>query len=78
VSLNTALRVEHLDYNEGSFVETGSNIYDHLTALVPGLSLRFSPNTLIRANYRYHWEKDILGNDTVKTAGFQVGFASYF
>ena len=78
VSLNTALRIEYLDYNEGNFVETGQNIYDHITAVVPGLSLRFSPNTLIRANYRYHWEKDILGNEVVKTAGFQVGFASYF
>jgi len=78
VRMNIAFRFEFADYNTGQFQDTGTRIYDEITALVPGLSLRFSPNTLLRANYRYHWERDFLGNPTVRTAGFQFGFASYF
>ncbi len=78
VSLNSNLRIEYVDYNIGEFRETGGNIFDHIYAIVPGVSLRFSSNTSLRMNYRYHWETDILGNPTVKTSGWQFGFASYF
>ncbi|MEQ9286375.1 MAG: hypothetical protein RIG77_05675 [Cyclobacteriaceae bacterium] len=78
MTLNAIVRFEYVDFNQDTFVETGANIYDDITAIVPGLSLRFSRNTLIKANYRRHWERDILGNPTLKTAGFQFGFASYF
>jgi len=78
VSLNSILRIEYVDYNVGEFEETGSNIFDHIYAIVPGISLRFSSNTSLRMNYQYHWETDILGNPTVKTSGWQFGFASYF
>ncbi len=78
VSLNTNFRFEYVDYNVGEFRETGSNIFDHIYAIVPGVSLRFSTNTSIRMNYRYHWETDILGNPVSKTSGWQFGFASYF
>lgn len=78
ITINTNLRLENVDYNVGDFKETGEKVFDEVAAIVPGLSLRFSPNTLIRANYRYHWTRDILGNPVSKTAGFQFGFASYF
>lgn len=78
VTLNTNFRFEYVDYNVGEFRETMGNIAQDIYAIVPGVSLRFSPNTLIRANYRYEWERDILGNPPAKTAGFQFGFASYF
>jgi hypothetical protein len=78
LTFNTNMRLERVDYNVGKFRETGDNISDDVFAIVPGVSLRFSPNTLLRANYRYHWTRDILGNPPSKTAGFQFGFASYF
>lgn len=78
VKLNAAARFEYLDYNIGSFRENGENISDHLYAFVGGVSLRFSPNTLLRANYRFQSDTDFLGNPAAKTAGFQFGFASYF
>lgn len=78
VTLNTNFRVERVDYNIDDFDETGGNINDDITAIVPGLSLRFSKNTLLRANYRYHWERDLFGNPAARVAGFQLGFASYF
>ena len=77
-TLNVNLRGEYIDYNIGSFKETGKNINDEITAIVPGISIRPSKQTVIRFNYRYHWETDLLGNPSVRTAGFQFGFATYF
>lgn len=77
-TLNVAFRTEYTDYNVGAFRETGENIFDHIFAIVPGISFRPSQQTVIRFNYRYHWEKDILGNDPSRTAGFQFGFSTYF
>ncbi|GAB2568371.1 hypothetical protein [Spirosoma areae] len=76
--VNAALRVENVDYNVGYFDETGDPLRDDLWAIVPGVSFRPSPATVIRANYRYHWQTDLLGNPPAKTAGFQFGFSTYF
>ncbi len=76
--LNVALRLEYADYNVGTFRETDGDIRDDIYAVVPGISFRPYPQTVIRANYRYHWQTDILGNPASKTAGFQFGFSSYF
>lgn len=77
-TINLAFRTEYADYNIGTFTETGGNIYDHIFAIVPGISFRPSPQTVIRANYRYHWERDLLGNPAARAAGFQLGFSTYF
>lgn len=76
--VNAALRVERVDYNVGTFNETGDNIRDELWSVMPGISFRPSPVTVIRANYRYQWDTDLLGNPAARTAGFQVGFSTYF
>jgi hypothetical protein len=77
-TINAALRLEYTDYNVGTFRETNENISDHIYALVPGLSFRPSQLTVIRLNYRYHWQTDILGNSAQRTAGWQFGFSTYF
>lgn len=77
-TLNLALRLEYVDYNVGRFTETGGTISDHIYAVVPGISFRPSPQTVIRLNYRYHWQTDILGNPASKTGGIQFGFSTYF
>jgi len=77
-TLALAARFEHVDYNVGTFASTGEAIGDEVTAVVPGISFRPTPNTVFRANYRYHWTKDFVGNDAAQTAGFQLGFATYF
>lgn len=76
--VNLNFRAEYVDYNQGTFLETGDNIFDEVVAIVPGVSLRIQSNTVLRANYRYHWTRDILGNPAARTAGFQFGVASYF
>ena len=72
------LRLERVDYNHGTFTSTGQPIRDDVTAVVPGISFRPTPGTVFRANYRYHWTRDFVGNPTIRTAGFQLGFATYF
>ena len=77
-TLNLAFRTEYVDYNVGNFRETGGNISDHIVAIVPGISFRPSQQTVIRFNYRYHWQTDLLGNPAARTAGIQFGFSTYF
>jgi hypothetical protein len=76
--LNGALRLEYTDWNKGKFKSTGDNIADHVFSIVPAISWRPTPQTVVRFNYRYNWKKDILGNPASKLAGFQFGLATYF
>lgn len=77
-SFNFALRAEYVDWNVGKFKETSGNIADDIFAIVPALSFRTSAQTVIRFNYRYQWQKDILGNPASRTAAIQFGISSYF
>lgn len=77
-TLNLALRTEFVDWNVGNFKSTGENIYDHVFGIVPGISFRPSAQTVIRFNYRYQWQRDILGNPAARTAAIQFGVSTYF
>jgi len=77
-AVSIGLRLEHVDFNRGSFSSTGASIHDDVTAVVPGVSFRPTPGTVFRANYRYHWTRDFVGNPVARMAGWQVGFATYF
>ena len=77
-TLSAALRLEHVDYNVGTFTTPGRRIFDEVTAIAPGLSFRPTPGTVFKANYRRHWTRDLLGNPTARLGGYQVGFATYF
>ncbi len=76
--INAAFRIEYVDWNKGKFSSTGSNIADDIFSIVPAISWRPTAQTVLRFNYRYNWQKDILGNPPSKLAGFQFGFATYF
>jgi hypothetical protein len=76
--INAACRFEYVDWNVGTFAETDSKIHDDFLSLVGGLSWRPTQQTVIRLNYRYNWQTDLIGNPAAKTAGFQFGFSSYF
>jgi hypothetical protein len=76
--VNAVCRLEYVDWNVGTFQETGANISDHIKSIVGGLSWRPTQQTVLRLNYRYNWQTDLLGNPAAKTAGFQFGFSSYF
>lgn len=74
--INTVLRLERVDFNYGQF--NSENLHDEITAIAAGISYRPDPGTVLRANYRYEWHRDLPGNPAVKRAGIQVGIASYF
>ena len=76
--INAVCRFEYVDWNKGTFNETGGNISEDFISVVPGLSWRPTLQTVIRLNYRYNWQTDLLGNPSSRTAGFQFGFSSYF
>ena len=77
-TINLACRLEYLDWNVGTFNETGDDIGEFLWAVVPGVSFRPSPETVLRLNYRLMRQTDLLGNPPVHIAGIQFGVASYF
>ncbi|HEY0751644.1 MAG TPA: hypothetical protein VGD26_10850 [Chitinophagaceae bacterium] len=77
-TLNAAVRLEYVDWNKGRFKSTGSNIADHVYSIVPAVSWRPTSQTVLRLNYRYNWQKDLLGNPPSRLAGFQFGFSTYF
>lgn len=76
--LSADLRLERVDFNLGRFSSTGTGIGDEITAVVPGVSFRPSAETVFRLNYRYAWITDLVGNDPARSAGWQLGFATYF
>lgn len=76
--LNAGVRLEYVDWNKAKFKSTGSAIADEVFAIVPAVSWRPTSQTVIRFNYRYNWQKDILGNPPSKLAGFQFGISTYF
>jgi hypothetical protein len=76
--INIACRLEYVDWNVGTFDQTGGNIADHFMSIVPAISWRPGSQTVIRINYRYNMQTDLLGNPASRTAGLQAGFSSYF
>jgi hypothetical protein len=76
--VNLACRLEYVDWNVGTFTETGGQIGDDLWSVMPAVSFRPTPETVIRLNYRWQKQRDILGNPPATTGGFLFGFSTYF
>ncbi len=76
--LNAAVRFEYVDWNKGTFASTGGNISDHIFSIVPAISWRPTSQTVLRFNYGYSWQTDLLGNPPSKQAKIQLGFSTYF
>ncbi len=77
-SLNLAVRFDYVDWNIGTFTDTGTPIGDNLWAITPAISFRPSSQTVFRLNYRYQWQKDILNNPAARTASWLFGISTYF
>lgn len=76
--LSVAVRTEYVDWNIGTFDISGGKIYENVFAIVPAISFRPSAQTIMRLNYRYHWQTDLLGNPPARTAAIQFGISTYF
>lgn len=77
-TLNLACRLEYVDWNVGTFNETGDDIGDDLWSVMPAISFRPSQQTVFRLNYRIQRQRDILNNAPAKLGGFSFGISSYF
>jgi hypothetical protein len=67
-----------VDFNQGKFTETQTNIGDNIFSLVPGISFRPVGPTVIRLNYRFMEQTDLFENPAARTGNIQFGFSSYF
>lgn len=76
--LNLALRFDHVDWNDGSFRDSDAPIGEERWALTPAISFRPSDRTVLRMNYRYRWEWDLLRNPPAHAASWMLGLSSYF
>lgn len=76
--LNLGVRLEYADYNVGKFVETKGNIADDIWAVVPSIAFRPVGTTVLRFNYRFQNQRDLLGNPPAVTGIIQFGFSMYF
>lgn len=76
--INAAIRLEYVDWNKGKFISTDSNIADEVFSIVPAISWRPTAQMVMRFNYRYSWQKDLLGNPPSRLAGIQFGVSTYF
>jgi hypothetical protein len=77
-SLNIACRLEYVDWNVGTFNETGGNIAEDFWGITPAISFRPTSETVLRFNYLFQKKTDILGNIPSTTTGFNLGISSYF
>jgi hypothetical protein len=75
---NVSCRLEYVDWNVGQFRETSTNIGDDLWSVMPAISFRPTQQTVLRLNYRYMQQKDLLDNPPALTGGFSFGLSSYF
>lgn len=76
--LNVACRLEYVDWNVGTFNETGGNIGEDLWSIMPAISFRPTSETVFRLNYRFQKQRDIFGNPPSITDGFNFGISTYF
>ncbi|GAW87968.1 hypothetical protein FPS14_contig00001-0042 [Flavobacterium psychrophilum] len=77
-TLNLACRLEYVDWNVGKFNETGGNMGEDIWSIMPAISFRPTPETVIRLNYRFQKQHDILNNPPAITDGFSLGLSTYF
>lgn len=76
--LEAAMRLEHVDYNNGIFESTGESIGDEVKAISIGLAFRPVAGTVLRANYRYGHARDVFGNGPSRCAAIMLGLSTYF
>lgn len=76
--LNLACRLEYVDWNNGTFNETGTRIGDEMYSITPAISFRPVTQTVFRLNYLIMRNTDLLNNEPSKTGGFSFGISTYF
>ncbi|MFS4455094.1 hypothetical protein [Maribacter sp. 2304DJ31-5] len=74
--VNLACRLEYVDFNRGTFRGTNGDIAEDVWSVMPAISFRPTPQTVLRLNYRYLGQSDLLEDPPSKTAGFILKYQS--
>jgi hypothetical protein len=81
-AINLAVRGEYVDWNDEDFAATGFPEYNDVKSIMPAISFRPTPRTVLRLNYRIQSSRDITGNTIGAaigpTRGLSFGIATYF
>ena len=81
-TINIALRGEYVDWNAQNFAATSQREYNDVKSIMPAISFRPTPQTVLRLNYRIQTARDITGNTIGAaigpTRGLSLGLATYF
>ena len=81
-TVNLAVRGEYVDWNEGNFAATGQRMNNDVWSIMPAISFRPTPLTVLRLNYRIQQARDITGNTIGAaigpTRGLSFGVSTYF
>ena len=81
-TINLAVRGEYVDWNAQNFAATGLREYNDVKSIMPAISFRPTPQTVLRLNYRIQTSRDITGNTIGAaigpTRGLSFGIATYF
>ncbi len=81
-TLNLAVRGEYVDWNAGNFAATGTPEYNDVWSIMPAVSFRPTPQTVLRLNYRIQNARDITGSTIGAaigpTRGISFGISTYF
>jgi hypothetical protein len=81
-TVNLAVRGEYVDWNVGKFAATGTRMYNDTWSIMPAISFRPTPQTVLRFNYRRQETRDITGDvigaSLGLTEGFSLGISTYF
>jgi hypothetical protein len=81
-TINIAVRGEYVDWNAQNFSATGLREYNDVKSIMPAISFRPTPQTVLRLNYRIQTTRDITGNTIGAaigpTRGLSFGLATYF
>jgi hypothetical protein len=81
-TINLAVRGEYVDWNVGDFTSTGTRMYNDTWSVMPAISFRPTPQTVLRFNYRRQFTRDITGNSVGAalglTEGYSLGISTYF
>jgi hypothetical protein len=81
-TINLALRGEYVEWNGDKFAATGQREYNDLKSIMPAISFRPTPQTVLRLNYRLQTSRDITGNtigaNLGPTRGLTFGISTYF
>jgi hypothetical protein len=76
--INIGLRAEYVDYNRNRFANEGRRMAEDSWAITPTLAFRPTGSTVLRINYQYSEQQDLIGNPPARTGILLLGISSYF